>query len=219
MKSTLQRRRSPRISEQRPIEMTGTNVEGIDFLTSSHTILLSRFGAKIQCEQSMGLGQEITIFHPETGEYCLAKVVGLYGQSLPQGYFYGIEFLEQNCNFWNVQFAAPEGTKVRASEKTQQKEARRRKVVEVIVCGTDRHGHPFTQTAFSLNVSESGACLDGVGFLTTPGATIEVKRGWRKSCFRVVWVGQRGTKSAGRVGIFCLQQRKNIWQNYYRKLW
>jgi hypothetical protein len=333
MSPNLKRRRSTRIAEERPIQVAGTNVEGIDFLAPSHTILLSRYGAKILCEQALGLDQEITIYHPETGEDCLAKVVGLYDR-LSGGYSYGIEFLDPDRDFWNFAFpsgdettetrrartSAPKAEEVptasmppepsptapsaaefqprfhpafgeppasaplpvrkdyavrmkcphggedqwvllRAREESpqqiqgtlwdfpcpihgmqrelpmevretldwslqdpdralrveeeirikRQKEARTQQAVRVWVYGTDPSGNPFSQTAYSVDVSRSGARLEGVGFLTAPGMTIEIKRGWKKARFRVVWVGGPGTSRAGQVGVLCLEPDKNIW--------
>ena len=334
MSANPKRRRSPRVAEARSIEVAGTNVEGIDFLAPSYTILLSRYGAKIHCEQALGLDQEITIYHPETGEDCLAKVVGLYDR-LSGGYSYGVEFLDPDRDFWN--FAFPPGSEItetsarakaftakldkaatptrpaalpttksskaksaaeskprpqepsvpappsvrrdyavrmncphggedqwvllRGREETsqqiqstlwdfpcpihgmqrelplevretldwsppgadrthqvdeeirikRQKESRSQQAVRVWVYGSDPQGNPYSQTAYSVDVSRSGARLEGVGFLTAPGMTIEIKRGWKKARFRVVWVGEAGTNRAGQVGVLCLEPDKNIW--------
>ena len=325
------RRRSPRVAEERPIEVAGTNVDGIDFLAPSHTILLSRYGAKIRCEQALGIEQEITIYHPETGEDCLAKVVGLYDR-LSGGYSYGIEFLDPDRDFWNFAFpsgseitetrskakpAAPQAGKAASEPKPpepsrklpskteveakspplsdeprapsrrrdyairmkcphggedqwvllrgreessqqiqstlwdfpcpihgmqrelplevretldwsppdadrtrqveeeirikRQKESRSQQAVRVWVYGNDPQGNPYSQTAYSVDVSRSGARLEGVGFLTAPGMSIEIKRGWKKARFRVVWVGEPGTNRSGQVGVLCLEPDKNIW--------
>jgi len=331
MSSIPKRRRSPRVPEARSIEVAGTNVEGIDFLAPSHTILLSRYGAKIHCGQALGLEQEITIYHPETGADCLAKVVGLYDR-MSGGYSYGIEFLDPDRDFWNFAFppgseitetgaakkAAPKSGKaaaafqppapsktpsseagvppqlqpasdeppsavpvrrdyavrmkcphggedqwvlLRGREETsqqiqstlwdfpcpihghqrelplevretldwsppapdralqieeeirikRQKESRSQQAVRVWVYGTDPSGNPYSQTAYSVDISRSGARLEGVGFLTAPGMMIEIKRGWKKARFRVVWVGQPGTNRSGQVGVLCLEPEKNIW--------
>ncbi|MGH9784370.1 MAG: hypothetical protein ACRD88_09305 [Terriglobia bacterium] len=331
------RRRSPRIAEERPIEVTGTTVDGVDFLAQSRTVLLSRYGAKIHLDQALALEQEISIYHPESKRECLAKVVGLYDRE-SGGYSYGIEFLDPKLDFWNLGFpvaaepgavetqaktasvASPSGRKApppaakahpAASEerprsvsrtsartpagndyavqmkcphggeeqwvllrnreealqqilntawdfpcpihglqrelplqvrevqewlqseaerkgpetfprggsppveaqlrKQRQSETRSPQAVRVWVSGQDPHGNPFSQSAYSLDISRRGARLDGVGFLITPGMTVEVKRGWKKAQFRVVWVGEIGTHRAGQVGIRCLEPEKNIW--------
>jgi hypothetical protein len=62
-----------------------------------------------------------------------------------------------------------------------------------------------------VDLSQDGARLDGVGFLTKPGDTIEVRRRWRKARFKVVWIGQIGTSESNHVGVFGLQSDKDIW--------
>jgi hypothetical protein len=90
-------------------------------------------------------------------------------------------------------------------------ESRAPEMHRVWVRGSDRNGNPFRQSARSIDVSRNGGRLDSVGLLIRPGATIEVKRGWRKALFRVVWTGRFGTPYANEVGIYCLEPDKNIW--------
>jgi hypothetical protein len=96
------------------------------------------------------------------------------------------------------------GPKVRRETRTLQ-------TVRVWVKGLDSNGNPFRQSALSLDISRSGGRLDGLGLLTLPGTTIEVKRNWRTALFRIVWTGKRGTALASQVGIVCLEPSKNIW--------
>ena len=79
------------------------------------------------------------------------------------------------------------------------------------VKGIDAKGNPFAQSAFTVDLCKDGARLDGVGFLTKPGDTIEVRRRWRKARFKVVWIGQIGTSESNHVGVFGLRSDKDIW--------
>ena len=325
---TIGKRRSGRITEERPIEVSGTNVEGIGFLARSRTLILSRYGAKIIVGQALVPDQEITVYCPETRQECSARVVALYSRE-SDSYSYGIEFLDPKVNFWDLVF--PPGADVAAStsqteasapvamekdtsresgsdrpmeveekpkaavaknyavrlkcphggedqwiilqnreesleqilgtqwhfqcpfhglqrelpieareagvrpqpslpskppvelvqpgsERAEPQRVKRRRpqlraleAHRVWVRGVDANGNPFAQTAYSMDVSHNGARLEGVGFLTSPGQTIEVKRGWKKALFRVAWVGEMGTPRAGQVGICCLEPDKNIW--------
>lgn len=83
--------------------------------------------------------------------------------------------------------------------------------IRVKVRGTDRNGHSFEQTASTINVSRTGARLDGIACLE--GAQkVEVRRGWfRKSQFRVIWAGAPGTPEAGHVGLRQLEQDAAFW--------
>jgi len=96
--------------------------------------------------------------------------------------------------------------------KKSRKKARIPKTFRVIVKGTDPNGHPFVQSAYTVDLSQEGARLDGIGFLTSPGQTIEVRRRWRKARFRVVWIGQVGSSESNQVGVFRLQSEKDIWR-------
>jgi hypothetical protein len=92
-----------------------------------------------------------------------------------------------------------------------RKQQRLPKSLRVVVNGTDSRGHPFKQTSYTIDLSHDGARLDGIGFLTSPGQTIEVRRLWRKKKFKVVWIGHVGTTEANQVGVIGLQSEKDIW--------
>src|SRR5437588_12137439 len=85
-------------------------------------------------------------------------------------------------------------------------------MLRVTVKGTDARGNQFKQSSYTLDLSPDGARLDGIGFLTSPGQTIEVRRLWRKKKFRVIWIGHVGTGEANQVGVFGLQNEKDIWR-------
>src|SRR4029077_3126151 len=95
--------------------------------------------------------------------------------------------------------------------KKSRKKPRISKSLRVVVKGTDPKGHAFSQSAYTVDLSKDGARLDGIGFLTTPGQTTEVRRRWRKARFRVVWIGQVGSTESNQVGVFGLQAEKDIW--------
>lgn len=102
----------------------------------------------------------------------------------------------------------PSGGKKHA--KTQ-KEPRIPKKIRVSVKGIDTNGHAFKQSVQTINISRSGARLDGPSCLKGPGEVILVKRRWKKAKFRVVWVGQLGTPEAYQLGIFLLEPEKKVW--------
>ncbi|HWP85424.1 MAG TPA: hypothetical protein VNN17_09555 [Terriglobia bacterium] len=106
------------------------------------------------------------------------------------------------------------GIQLPETGKTTVKSRRERRTPEAVrvwVQGVDRNGNRFRQTAVSLDISRHGARLDGLGLITYPGSTIEVRRLWRKARFRVVWTGKRGTPQANQIGIRCLEPGKNVW--------
>lgn len=319
---TVGRRRSSRILQEHLIEVAGTNIDGVDFLANSRTLLLSRYGAKIHLDQGLGPDQQISVYNPTTGSEGLAKVVALYDQD-SGGYLYGIEFLDSTLDFWRISFPlgpepgavqaekkfvvepeigpgteqskshqeapserppvatknyllrmkcphgvettwillrnreeherqvldkawdfpcprhglqrefpmqvheAPEGfqsqswleafipvdlSQIEAQHRKQRKnEIRTSQALKVWVSGVDLNGNPFSQSAYSMDVSNSGARLHGIGFLTSPGKRIQIKHGWKKALFCVIWVGEPGSYQSDQVGVRCLQPGKNIW--------
>lgn len=79
------------------------------------------------------------------------------------------------------------------------------KQLRIKVTGVDRNGNSFTQTASTINVSKTGARIEGLGCLDS-AQTIEVSCGWfKKARFKVVWVG------SSEVGIRSLEPNSNIW--------
>src|SRR5262249_5027758 len=107
----------------------------------------------------------------------------------------GVAFRRKAPAFWRV----------------NRKQPRMDKILRVWIRGVDANGDPYVQSAYTVNISQTGARLNGLGYVSRPGEVIEVKRGWHKARFRVVWVGQVGTPQADQVGILCLDGNQNIW--------
>lgn len=93
----------------------------------------------------------------------------------------------------------------------RRREQRIVKDLPVRVRGIDSSGHPFKQTAYTVDISRSGARLDSAGSPKGPGSTLDVQHGKEKAHFRVVWIGEEDTPQQGQVGIQCLEEGKNIW--------
>jgi hypothetical protein len=91
------------------------------------------------------------------------------------------------------------------------KEPRIPKKIRVSVKGIDTNGNAFKQTVQTINISRSGARLDGPLCLKGPGEVIQVKRRWKKAKYRVVWIGQMGTPEAYQLGICLLEPKKKVW--------
>ena len=81
----------------------------------------------------------------------------------------------------------------------------------VIVRGIDSNGKPFTQHAFTHDVSASGARLEGLVGIDRRGSEFQIEYQGRKAHFRVQWVGPVGTRIAGLVGVRCIEEGKYIW--------
>lgn len=186
-------RSSPRISIRIPVMAYGWSRDEISFHENTATLLVNASGGLITLQAKVSVGGTIFVVNQTTQaeQECRVAYVGPEFEGKLR---VGLAFKRQAPSFW----------------KMDRREVRVSKPVRVTVKGKDRAGRKFSQSAMALDVSKSGAKLDGVGFLTWPGEIIEVKRGWSSARFRVVWVGDAGPQS-GQAGIHLLDSGKNIW--------
>jgi hypothetical protein len=187
-------RSSERIPMRVPVVIYGFAGKSGAFHEDTETILVNSSGALVTLKAKLALGDTVFLVHKSSRQEQEVRVAYLDAYSDRETRV-GLAFKQPISNFW----------------KTTRKKPRVPKTFRVIVKGTDPKGHPFAQSAYTVDLSEDGARLDGIGFLTSPGQTIEVRRLWRKARFRVVWIGQVGTAESNHVGIV-LQSEKNIWR-------
>lgn len=186
-------RSSPRISIHIPVMAYGWSQNEISFHENSMTLLVNASGGLITLQAQVSVGDTIFVVNQSTqGEQeCRVAYVGPEFEGKLR---VGFAFKRQAPSFWKI----------------ERREVRVSKPIKVWVRGKDRTGHQYSQSALAVDVSKNGARLDGIGFLTWPGETIEVKRGWKTARFRVIWVGDVGPRS-GQAGIYLLDTGKNIW--------
>jgi len=151
-------------------------------------------GGLVALAAKVGLGDTIFLVNQATEEEqeCRVAYVGLEVRGITR---VGIAFKRPAANFWRIHRPQP----------------RVPRALRVWIRGVDRNGNPFVQSAYTVDISRAGARVDGVGWLTAPGETIEVKRHWQKARFRVVWIGQIGTPQANQIGICCLEPSRDFW--------
>ncbi|HLA40787.1 MAG TPA: hypothetical protein VJ417_12370, partial [Candidatus Glassbacteria bacterium] len=109
-------RRSGRLSQELPIQVSGIDATGRDFTTPAHTLVLSRYGAEILLKTELVPDQEISIGLLGNAKDWDARVVGLFSKR-PEGFAYGIEFLFQDGNFWGISFPAMLGSTETPADK------------------------------------------------------------------------------------------------------
>jgi len=187
-------RSSERIPLRVPVVIYGYAGKSGAFHEDTETILVNASGALVTLKAKLALGDTVFLIHKSDRQEQEVRVVYLDAYSDREARV-GLAFKQPIPGFW----------------KKSRKKPRVPKTFRVIVKGTDPKGHPFAQSAHTVDLSEDGARLDGIGFLTSPGQTIEVRRLWRKARFRVVWIGQVGTAESNQVGVV-LQSEKNIWR-------
>jgi len=192
-------KKSPRSSERIPMRVPvviyGFAGKGGAFHEDAETVLVNSSGALVTLKAKLALGDTVFLIHKSSRQEQEVRVVYLDAYSDRETRV-GLAFKKPISDFW----------------KKKRKKPRVPKTLRVIVKGIDPKGHPFAQSAYTVDLSEDGARLDGIGFLTTPGQTIEVRRRWRKARFRVVWIGHVGSSESNQVGVVGLQSEKNIWR-------
>jgi hypothetical protein len=96
-------RRSDRVSIAMPIQVSGTEITGQDFMETTRTHLLSRHGAALVLSRKLAPMQQITIRNLATGAEGTAKVIGQMGGQT-DAYIYGVSLLDKSINFWKINF-------------------------------------------------------------------------------------------------------------------
>jgi PilZ domain len=96
-------RRTDRVEVRIPIEISGEDMMGSGFVEGTFTVLISRHGAKILSRQELLPDQQCKIRFLENGKESLARVVGLIHQA-SEGNYYGVAFLDNSPDLWNVGF-------------------------------------------------------------------------------------------------------------------
>jgi hypothetical protein len=191
-KKTL--RSSERVPLRIPVVVYGFTKDRGAFHEETETQIVNASGALVMLRTKLAIGDSVFLVQRGSGVEQAVRVAYLDPYT-DREFKVGLAFKYPIPDFW----------------RTSRKQKRIPKKLRVVVKGTDSRGHPFKQTSHTIDLSHAGARLDGIGFLTSPGQTIEVHRLWRKKRFRVVWIGHVGTTEANQVGVFGLQDEKDIW--------
>ena len=196
--STETTKKTPRSSERLflriPVVVYGFTKDHGAFHEETETLTVNASGALVMLRTKLAIGDSVFLTQRSSGLEQEVRVVYLDAYT-EREIKVGLAFKHPIPDFW------------RRSRKHQ----RVPKTLRVVVNGTDSRGHPFKQSSYTVDLSQNGARLDGIGFLTSPGQVIEVRRLWRKKKFRVVWIGHVGTTEANQVGVVGLQNDKDIW--------
>src|SRR6266851_463924 len=187
-------RSSERISMRVSVVIYGFTGKSGAFHEDTETVTVNSSGALVVMKTKLELGDTVFLIHKSSRDEQEVRVAYLDAYSDRETKV-GLAFKYPIPNFW----------------RRSRKQPRVTKSLRVVVKGTDPKGHAFKQSSYTIDLSQDGARLDGLGFLTSPGQIIEVHRLWRKKKFRVVWVGQIGSTESNQVGVFGLQSEKHLW--------
>jgi len=196
--STAETKKTPRsttrMSLRIPVVVYGFTKNTGAFHEETETHMVNSSGALVMLKAKLEIGDSVFLIRKGSGNEQEVRVAYLESYSERETKV-GLAIKHPIQDFW----------------RKSRKQPRVPKTVRVMVTGTDSRGHRFKQSSYTVDVSHDGARLEGIGFLTSPGQTIEVRRLWRKKNFRVVWIGQIGTTQANQVGIFGLAADKDLW--------
>ena len=187
-------RASERLSLRIPVVVYGFTKERGAFHEETETQTVNSSGALVLLKTKLALGDSVFLMQRGSGLEQEVRVAYLDPYTDRETKV-GLAFKYPIPDFW----------------RRSRKQQRVSKMLRVTVNGTDARGNKFKQSSYTIDLSQDGARLDGIGFLTSPGQTIEVRRLWRKKRFRVVWIGHVGTTEANQVGVFGLQNETDIW--------
>ena len=93
----------------------------------------------------------------------------------------------------------------------RRREPRAQMQVPVRIFGTDCSGQVFSANAVTVNVSRQGAELSGVQTSLKIDDTIGLSLGNKRGRFRVKWIGEAGTPTAGHMGLVTLTPEVVLW--------
>jgi len=99
-------RRSGRISKSVPILLIGSDTEGRVFSEKTRTVVLSLHGAGVISTHKLLAEQELILRSLETGREAEIRVVGeiaAHGHT----HTYGVAFVDDSLDFWQVDFPPP----------------------------------------------------------------------------------------------------------------
>lgn len=193
--------RTQRSSERKPfhcpVVVYGWSKKFGSFHENTTTVMLNSSGALVTLTIAIAVGETLFLVNKFTSQEQEVRVV--YQESHPSGgYHVGVAFQRPIPHFWS---------KTRRNPRAPE-------ALRVFVRGTDRNGNPFAQSSYTLDISNDGARLENLGYLTSPGEVIEVKRRWHgKARFRVAWIGQIGTSESNQIGICMLESGKLPWRS------
>jgi hypothetical protein len=187
-------RSSKRISFHVPVLVYGWSKEEDSFHEEATTLLVNASGALLTLNSRVALGDTVFITNKATQQEqeCRVAYVGKDARGKVR---VGVAFKCETPHFWRM----------------SRRESRVPKKIRVSVRGTDRNGHAFVQNTYAVDISRNGARLEGIGMLTWPGETVQLRRRLRSARFRVVWVGEVGTPQASQAGIVALEPNSNVW--------
>src|SRR5215469_5431369 len=147
-------RKALRSSERKafhvPVFVYGWSKNVNSFHEDTTTLMSNASGALVRLLTPVQIGEDLFLVNKFTREEQQVRVVFLE-QHYERGWRVGLAFQKPVPMFWK---------KTRRGPRTPQ-------AFRVVVRGKDRNGNPFAQSSSTVDISEDGARLEGIAYLTT----------------------------------------------------
>lgn len=109
MTTAAERRRSARLWMTIPLRMEDLNSSGRTMEYEGRAIGLNRYGARIQIPRPLDKGQAVRVKSPMGRDGANFRVVESIASAGEKGGEYGVECLDENNNFWGIEFPKSDG--------------------------------------------------------------------------------------------------------------
>jgi len=101
-----ERRRTQRVSLTVPLVLNGQNEDSEKFSIRAKTNAVSQYGAQIETEHPLVMGQVLLLINENSARKVEARVTSIQRKRDGKTYI-GVEFLSTDINFWNMTFPLP----------------------------------------------------------------------------------------------------------------
>ena len=81
----------------------------------------------------------------------------------------------------------------------------------ILLTGVDAGGRPLSQQVMTVNISRSGALLEGIHSVLSPGDTVSLTLHGREEKFRVAWVVDEPTRPGACIGVSAQDPASTFW--------
>lgn len=114
-----ERRRTVRVSLTVPITVHGKSGEGEKFVVSTHSQSVNRHGALFHLDLPVAMGQQLLLVNDHTTHTAECRVINVRRARDGKNYV-GVEFVNEDTNFWHMSFPIPGSRPLRRPSQTKQ---------------------------------------------------------------------------------------------------
>jgi hypothetical protein len=114
-----ERRRTVRVSLTVPLTVHGKSCEGEKFAISTHSQSVNRHGALFHLEHLVTMGQQLLLVNDHTTASAECRVINVRRARDGKNYV-GVEFVNEDANFWHMSFPVPGSRPLRRANQAKQ---------------------------------------------------------------------------------------------------